>query len=633
MFKTLFVPVLCLACITSFAQRPAISVIPEPVSLRAGQGSFTLDNTTSIAFIGDQPELRRLADYLVEKLKAPTGFKLTARQSTSPAAHSIVLQLTRGAGSGKEGYQLSATPSSVIIRADSAAGLFYGIQTLLQLMPAQIRSAEPVTNLTWSIPAVEISDRPRFGWRGTMLDVARHFFTKQQVKDLIDNIVRYKYNLLHLHLSDDQGWRLEIKSLPRLTEVGAWRAERVGKWGNSTRPSPSEPKTYGGFYTQDDIRELLQYARERFVTILPEIDIPGHSLAAVASYPELTCTTDSTYQVNAGERFINWHAGGFTALLDNTLCPANEKVYSFLDKVFTEVAELFPFEYIHMGGDECPKDFWVKNPAILALMKKENLKDMHEVQSYFVKRVEKILKSKGKKLIGWDEILEGGLPADATVMSWRGMKGGIQAAKLGHQVVMSPSTHAYVDLYQGDPVAEPPTYGMVRLRDSYAFEPVPDGVDPKLILGGQENLWTEQIQNMRAAQYMMWPRGLAVAESIWSPKEKKDWKKFTGKVENEFDRMDIGNIKYSRSMYDPIFKSFREGDKLVLEMETEIEGLDIYYSYDGSNPDNYYPAYKKPLIVPADALQVKVITYRDGKPVGKQIDMPVAELQKRAKKR
>jgi hexosaminidase len=265
------------------------------------------------------------------------------------------------------------------------------------------------------------------------------------VKQFIDEMVVYKYNILHWHLTDDQGWRIEIKSLPKLTSVGAWRAERTGDWGNFSEQSPEEPKTYGGFYTQDDIKEIVQYAKDRFVSILPEVDIPGHSLAMVASYPEVSCTPGE-YHVNSGERFIDWHAGGFTALIDNTLCPANEVVYQYLDKIFTEVAQLFPFEYIHMGGDECPKNFWEKSDAIAQLMKKEKLKDMHEVQSYFVKRVEKIIESKKKKMIGWDEILEGGLAPNAAVMSWRGVKGGIEAAKMGHKVVMTPNQNVYIDL-------------------------------------------------------------------------------------------------------------------------------------------------------------------------------------------
>jgi hexosaminidase len=465
-----------------------------------------------------------------------------------------------------------------------------------------------------------------------MLDVARHFFTKEEVKRFIDNMVKYKFNVLHFHLTDDQGWRIEIKSLPKLTEVGAWRPERLGKWGNTPKPSPDEPKKYGGFYTHDDIRELVKYAADRYVTILPEIEGPGHSLATVASYPELSCT-DSNYYVSVGDKIINWHSKGFTALLDNTLCPANEKVYEYLDKIFTEVAGLFPSEYIHMGGDECPKDFWRNNPRIKALMQKEDLKDMNEVQAYYVKRVEKILKSKGKKLIGWDEIIEGGLPADAAVMSWRGMKGGIRASKDGHKVVMSPYNHTYYDLYQGDPLAEPPTYEMVRLRDSYKFEPVPEGVAPEMILGGQGNVWTEQLQNMRAVEYMVWPRALAVSEAVWSPKEKKDWNNFVSRVENEFNRMDYAQVKYSRSMFDPIVKVVPEGSGLKLTLETEIDGLDIYYSFDGSFPDNFYPKYTKPLIIPKDALDVNVVTYRDGVKVGKIIKLPVAELEKRVKRK
>ena len=632
MIRSIMITGLLAACFYSFAQdRKSISIIPQPVSVKESSGAFKITSGTAIEI--SSPSLTRVGEFLSAALSPATGLKLKVNTVSSPSNGSIQLKLSGKPGVNKESYDLAVTPGGVSITADSAAGLFYGIQTLIQLLPNEIESRKEVMNTEWTIPAVTISDYPRFGWRGVMLDVSRHFFTMEQVKEFIDNMVRYKYNVLHFHLTDDQGWRIEIKSLPKLTEVGAWRPERTGKWGNTSKPLPSEPKTYGGFYTHDDIRELVKYAADRFVTILPEIEGPGHSLATIASYPELSCTTDSTYYVTVGDKIINWHSKGFTALLDNTLCPANEKVYTLLDKVFTEVAELFPFEYIHMGGDETPKDFWRNNPQIKALMQKENLKDMNEVQAYFVKRVEKILKSKGKKLIGWDEIIEGGLPADAAVMSWRGMKGGIHAAKAGHKVVMSPYNYAYFDLYQGDPLAEPPTYEMVRLRDSYKFDPVPEGVDPKLILGGQGNLWTEQIQNLRAAQYMVWPRGLAVAESVWSPKESKNWKNFITRVENEFERMDEANIKYSRSMFDPIFKTSAEGSGLKLQMETEIEGLDIYYSFDGSFPDNYYPKYTKPLIIPKDALDVKVVTYRDGKQVGKQIKLPVAELEKRVKRK
>jgi hexosaminidase len=621
-----------LSSVLLVAQTPdKISIIPQPVSVTGGNGVFKLSKNTVIE-VSTQEAAINVARYLSDRLSKPTSFPLQVKTVTNFSAGNIQLQLSPR-GRNKEAYELDVTPTAVTISADSAAGLFYGVQSLLQLMPKEVEKNEPAKNVEWVITCVNIKDEPRFGWRGAMLDVSRHFFTKQEVKHFIDNIVRYKFNVLHFHLTDDQGWRLQIKSLPKLTEVGAWRPERTGKWGNTPRPSTTEPKKYGGFYTHDDIRELVRYAADRFVTILPEIEGPGHSLAAVASYPDLSCT-DSSYYVSVGDKIMQWHArGGFSALIDNTLCPANEKVYTLLDKVFTEVAELFPSEYVHMGGDECAKDFWKNNPQIKALMQKEGLKDMNEVQSYFVKRVEKILKSKGKKLIGWDEIIEGGLPADAAVMSWRGMKGGIHAAKSGHKVVMSPYNYAYYDLYQGDPLAEPPTYEMVRLRDSYKFDPVPEGIDPSMILGGQGNLWTEQIQNMRAAEYMMWPRALAIAESVWSPKESKNWKDFVAKVENEFTRMDEAQIKYSRSMFDPIFKTSADGNNLKLEMNTEIEGLDIYYSFDGSFPDNFYPKYSKPLIIPKDAVDVKVVTYRNGLRSGKIITLPVAELEKRVRRK
>jgi hexosaminidase len=373
--------------------------------------------------------------------------------------------------------------------------------------------------------------------------------------------------------------------------------------------------------------------RTGFINILPEIDVPGHSLAAIASYPELSCTPGADkYRVRSGEKIMEWPANGhFYALVDNTMCPANEKVYTFLDKVFTEVAQLFPFEYIHVGGDECAKNFWEKNPQILALMKKENLKTMDEVQSYFEKRVEKIVESKGKKVIGWDEILEGGLAPNAAVMSWRGMKGGIEAAKMGHEVVMSPTTFAYLDYMQSDVMTEPPVYASLRLSKSYEFEPVPDGVDAKYIKGGQANLWTEQVYTMRQAEYMTWPRAFAIAESIWSPKEKKNWNTFVPKVEEHFKRFDFAQTKYAPAMYDPDFK-FKKNDKneITVEMKTEVTGLAIHYTFDNSIPDNFYPHYSGPVIVPKDASTMKVVTYRGGKQMGRLVVFPIAEMKKRA---
>ncbi len=501
----------------------------------------------------------------------------------------------------------------------------------MQLLPPAIESKSAVKNTSWSIPVVEITDYPRFGWRGLMFDISRHFFNKEQIKQYMDAMVKYKYNLLHLTLSNDEGWRIEIKALPKLNSVGSWNVKRTGTFGNFIPPTDDEPRDYGGYLTHEDVKELVQYAKDRFINILPEIDVPGHSLAAIASYPELTCTPGK-YRVRSGEKIIEWPANAhFYGLIDNSLCPANEKVYEFLDKVFTEVAQLFPFEYIHMGGDETARNFWEKSDAIKALMKRENLKNLDEVQSYFVKRVEKIINSKGKKMIGWDEILDGGLAPNAAVMSWRGMKGGIAAAKMGHEVVMSPTTYAYIDYMQGDAIIEPPVYASLRLSKTYEFEPVPDGVDAKYIKGGQANLWTEQVYNMRHAEYMTWPRAFSIAETMWSPKEKKNWNKFVLKVEDHFKRFDFSQTKYAPSMYEPDFK-FTKNDKneITVEMKSEISGVSVHYTFDNSFPDNFYPAYSKPVAIPKDASTMKVVTYRGDKQVSRLIVFPIAEMKKRA---
>jgi len=633
--KKLFISLLCfLMFAVTFGQsdKTSISIIPEPVSLVKSTGYFLLPKNINLESPGNA-NIGEAASMLKQKLSVATGYTVTVNNKATASAIRLVLNKTADKAIGAEGYTLSITPKGILLKANQGAGLFYGVQTLLQLFPKEIESKSPIKNITWQAPCVEITDYPRFGWRGLMFDVSRHFFTKQDVKDFIDNMVRYKFNLLHFHLTDDEGWRIEIKSLPRLTEVGAWSAKRVGTFGEFAAPAPDEPRNYGGFYTQEDIKELINYAKERFVNILPEVDIPGHSLAAIIAYPDLSCTPGSNkYVVRSGEKIMDWHtSGGFSALVDNTLCPANEKVYVFLDKVFTELAQLFPFEYIHVGGDECAKNFWEQSDAVKQLMQKEGLKTMEEVQSYFEKRVEKIVESKGKKFIGWDEVLEGGLAPNAVVMSWRGIKGGIEAAKLGHEVVMSPTTFVYIDYMQGDHIIEPPVYATLRLKRSYEFEPVPDGVDPKFIKGGQANLWTEQIYNTRHLQYMVWPRGLAVAESVWSPKEKKNWNSFAKKVETNFGRMDIEQVKYARAMFDPIFNTKKDAkDSLLVELSTEVEGLDIYYSFDNSHPDNFYPKYSTPLSIPKEAVMLKVVTYRGGKQIGRQIDMPISELHRRA---
>jgi hexosaminidase len=632
MKKLLAAPAL-FACLAVFGQSPAVSIIPEPVSMKTGTGTFTLPKTV-IVNAPLQTDMKEVIGILQQRMARSTGSNIVLNNASANPTIKLMLNASAEKTLGNEGYRLSVTNKNITVRANQPAGLYYGVQTLMQLFPKEIESTGKKTNISWTAPAVEITDYPRFGWRGLMFDVSRHFFTKAQVKQYIDDMVRYKYNLLHLHLTDDEGWRLEIKGLPRLTEVGAWNVKKIGYFGTFAAPAPDEPKDFGGFYTQDDIRELVQYAKERFVNILPEIDVPGHSLAAVVSYPELSCTPGADqYRVRSGETIMDWsHGAPPIALVDNTLCPANEKVYEFLDKVMTQVAELFPFEYIHVGGDECPKNFWEKSDQITALMKRENLKSMEEVQSYFEKRLEKIVESKGKKFLGWDEILEGGLAPSAAVMSWRGVKGGIEAAKMKHEVVMSPTTYAYIDYMQADPIIEPRIYATLRLNKSYEFEPVPEGVDPKYIKGGQANLWTEQVYNMRHAEYMTWPRGMAIAESVWSPKEKKNWDRFFSKVESHFGRLDMAEIKYARAAYDPIFKVSKATDgQLKIELEKEVNDLDLYYSFDNSFPDNYYPKYTGPLTPPKDAVMLKVISYRGKQPVGRMMAMPIAELKARAK--
>jgi hexosaminidase len=627
-FLLFFIPVITY----SQANQTSIAIIPEPVLIEKKSGEFQLPAQLTVQ-ASSEASLKPVLDELAEKFKPATGRTPVVSNNNAGAAIKLIINPTRDAALGKEGYRLSVTPRDIQIKANEPAGLFYGIQTLVQLFPKAIERNKPVANVEWKAPCVEITDYPRFQWRGLMFDVSRHFFTKADVKQFIDDMVKFKFNLLHMHLTDDEGWRIEIKSYPKLTEVGAWNVKKVGYFGNFTPPTADEPRDYGGFYTQEDIKEIVQYASDRFVNILPEIDVPGHSLAAVVSYPELSCTPGANkYRVRSGEQIMDWSRGAPPiALVDNTLCPANEKVYEFLDKVVTEVAALFPFEYLHMGGDECPKNFWEKNPQIKALMKKENLKRMEQVQSYFTKRLEKIVASKGKKFMGWDEILEGGLAPNAAVMSWRGLKGGIEAAHMGHEVVMSPTTYAYLDYMQGDVAIEPRIYASLRLNKAYEFEPLPEGVDAKYIKGGQGNLWTEQIYNMRHLQYMLWPRALAVAESVWSQKEKKNWKHFFSRVEKHFERFDEAEIKYAPSVYEPIINITKGKDnKAKIEIDKEVDVVDVYYTWDNSFPDRYYPKYTEPLTPPKDAAMLKLISYKGNEQVGRLITIPIEEINKRA---
>jgi len=595
------------------------SIIPQPVKMQLSSGEFELKKSSVIVISGD--EMIPLAEYLADEISTATGLQLQITEGNGKGI-SLVLQNNLLGTLGTEGYKLNVNSWGIEIIAGKTSGLFYGIQTLLQMLPYG-DDCEECEDDEIEIQCVAIEDFPRFGWRGLLLDVSRHFFTIDEVKKMIDEMAIYKYNLLQLHLTDDQGWRLEIKSMPELTSTGAWRVPRTGLWWDREPPQEGEEPTYGGFYTQEQMKELIDYAMFRNVSILPEIEAPGHSLAAIAAYPYLS-STGKKYKVNPGSKFYT--------IDDNSICAGKETSYEYMEKVLSEVADLFPFEYVHIGGDECYKGFWKKCPDCQKRMKENGLKDENELQSYFIKRLEKILEAKGKKLIGWDEILEGGLAPNAAVMSWRGMQGGITAAKAEHHVVMSPVEFAYLDFYQGDPAIEPPTYAMLRLKKVYEFEPVPEGVDPEFILGGQGNLWTESVPTFRHAEYMLWPRSLALAEVLWSPSATRDWINFVNRTEEHLTRLEEADINYAVSFYDAIVTPSKdEKGVYLIELTSELDGVDMYYTFDNTYPDDHSPLYKEgeKLSIPKDADTFRVITYRDGKPLGRMINIPLADLIKR----
>lgn len=627
MKKTILLLFAIFAHCTVWAQ--SIHLIPQPVEMQTKPGSFAIHAGTVVGY--QQSAAKPVADMFAEKIARATGFELKKQRT---GAIQFALNTKPDATLGKEGYTLDVNAKGVRVSANEAAGLFYGMQTLLQLFPPEIERSTPVKR-RWALPYVHIKDYPRFAWRGLMLDVSRHFFSKDDVKRYIDRMARYKYNVFHWHLTDDNGWRLEIKSLPKLTSVGGCRVQRYGRFGDRDAPKPDEPATDCGFYTQEDVREIIAYARERHIEVMPEIDVPGHSMAAIAAYPEFSCT-QSPVRVSPGHKFSEWYEDGtFKMLEDNTMNPADENVYALLDKVFGEVAALFSYPYIHVGGDECYMGYWEQNAACQALMKKENMTKAYQLHGYFMKRVEQIISAKGKKMIGWDEVLEGGVSPSVTVMSWRGIKGGIEAAHAGHNVVMASNDDVYIDLIQGDPVVEPEAtaYKTVRLKRTYNFEPVPEGVDAKFILGGEACLWSEKTPTLRHAEYLSWPRAWATADIWWSPKGNKDWDNFVARMEHHFERSDQAAINYARSAYDPVVKSFMQGDQLMVEMSTEVNGLDIYYTLDGTHPDAFGPRYAQPIAIPQGSVTLRTISYRDGKPVGRMVVLPRETLKQRVGKK
>ena len=507
------------------AVHPALIPLPEKVEWTAG--TFPLLNGLTIALY--QPGLKPEAEFLQAGLKV-LGIESTLAPVRRGLGLVVVLSIAPNKGLKAEGYELTVTPDGCAIHGADAAGLFHGIQTFLQLLP------EPGT-ASPAVPCVLIKDQPRFAWRGMHLDVGRHFMPASFIKKYIDLLARYKMNTFHWHLTEDQGWRIEIKRYPKLTEVGAWRdGSMVGHY----REQKYDTLRYGGFYTQEEVREIVSYAAARHITVVPEIEMPGHALAALASYPELSCTGDP-FKVEKG-----W------GVFEDVFCPT-DSTFAFLENVLTEVMDMFPGEYIHIGGDECPKERWKVCAKCQARMRTEGLKDEHELQSYFIQRIEKFVNSKGRKIIGWDEILEGGLAPNAAVMSWRGTEGGIAAAKQKHNVVMSPGTHCYFDHYQGDPAQEPLAIGgFTTLQKVYSFEPIPAELtteEGKYILGAQGNVWTEYINTPKHVEYMAVPRMLALAEVLWSPKEKRDEKDFLQRLEAEFPRLDSLKVNASRSLY------------------------------------------------------------------------------------
>jgi hexosaminidase len=613
----LFFASLILSSSYSFGQH---AIIPHPVSYEAGSGQFLL--TSETRFLKgeyDEKELEATTNWFRNRL-IKIGFDLGADVSNF-----IVFNLLKGDAklANDEGYRLQVSSSEIKLSANTPAGIFYGMQSLLQMVPVQ------VTGGVAAIPACTITDYPRFGWRGLMLDVSRHFFTVDEVKNYIDLMAQYKLNVFHWHLTDDQGWRIEIKSYPRLTEVGGCRVVRYGTFGERIAPKPGEAATDCNYYTQEQIRDIVAYAKARHITIVPEIDVPGHSLAAIASYPELSITKEKQ-MVSPGHKFSEWYGDGtFKMLLDNTLNPIDENVYVFLDKVFGEVAAMFPGTYIHAGGDEAYHGYWEKSKEVQDFMKKNGIKDMHGMQSYFMKRVGAIIESKGKKMIGWDEILDGGLAKGAAVMSWRGMKGGIEAAKQGHPVVMSPTTHAYLDYMQGDPSLEPRVYAKLYLKTCYDFDPVPQGVDAKLILGGQANLWTEKVPTFRHATYMTYPRAWAIAEAVWTPPVAKNWEQFMKRADVHFKGADAMGLQVSKAVYDPIIRTEAKNSEILVHLTCDYPGAVVHYTLDGSHPDMFSPVYHKPIVLPDGPIQLRTITSFQGKPLGRPIILSREELLKR----
>jgi hexosaminidase len=597
----------CLPALAGAQAAPAVSVIPYPASVRVDSSvSYRFGSSLVVTLpAGASAELRELAQTAVGILHeelGPTARIATARSAAGSASVVALALAPSDSASGLESYRLDVDANGVAISAPKPAGVFYGLQTLRALLEVGRGPADTTLGgariRRVSLPGVHIQDAPRFGYRGLHLDVGRHFAPVSFVKKYIDVMARYKFNTFHWHLTEDQGWRIEIKRYPKLTEVGGCRKET--QLDRNRQPYIGDSIRYCGFYTQDEIRDVVAYAKARHVTIVPEIEMPGHAKAALAAYPELACTP-GPFEVRT-----TW------GIDEDIYCP-KEETFTFIENVLTEVMALFPDQYLHVGGDEAPKARWRASPDAQAVMRRENLKNEEELQSYFIQRVEKFLNAHGKRLIGWDEILEGGLAPQATVMSWRGIAGGIAAARQNHDVVMAPNTYTYFDYVQGDRRFEPTPVGRYLPLDTvYSYEPIPDSLsadEARHILGVQGQLWTEYMPTTDKVEYMAYPRALALAEVGWSPKSARDWNSFRARLLPRLfalDRLDV-NYRFP-GIYDGLEQNRSvEGSTLTLELRSTIPNATIRYTLDGSYPTAASARYTGPLRLPLGPDGVSVI--------------------------
>lgn len=571
-----------------FGSNDKVNIIPKPMEMKTLKGSYKLVNSTIVIIDDGNKELEKLASFFIEKIRLAGGPVLTIvnEKSASKRKTRKAIQFTlNGAdpGLGKEGYELKVTKKRIHLKANTGNGIFYGLQSIFQLMPPEIEKVSALQNaVNWQIQSVKISDTPRYPYRGMHLDVGRHIFPVEFIKKYIDLLAMYKMNTFHWHLTDDQGWRIEIKKYPKLAMISAWR-----KGTQIAKSDESDNKPYGGFYTQDQVKEVVAYATQRYVRVIPEIEMPGHSVAALAAYPQYSC------------RNVPLEVRTTWGVSDDVFCPGNDSTFLFIQDILKEVMSLFPSEYIHIGGDECPKSQWEKCPKCRQRMMTEGLKNEMELQSYFIKRIEKFLSANSRKLVGWDEILEGGLPAQAAVMSWRSIEGGIEAAKQGHDVIMTPGGYCYFDYYQGDPSYEPLAIGgYTDLKTVYSFDPTPPQLNPeeaRHILGAQGNVWTEYIEQADRVEYMAYPRAMALAEVNWSPAKSRDWDDFTRRLKNHFVRLQLKGVNYSKSLYDIAINTIPGIDKkgMQLALSSDWKKMHIRYTLDNSVPTKDSPLFTK----------------------------------------